>query len=228
MELGEDASRHVSKVLRMRVGDALQLFDGSGDNFAATITAISKTVVAVDIDSAEPGTTESPLHTCLLLGVCRGGRMDYVIQKATELGVTAIRPVITERCVVKLSGDRAAGRQQHWQKIAVAAAEQSGRVMVPDVALPARLAALLDEPLDPAVRHVTLDPTANDSVGALLSGQAAIALLSGPEGGLTDAELAASQAAGFAGGRLGPRVLRSDTAPLAALSLAQHLSGDAS
>lgn len=226
-ELGSDAAHHVSKVLRMRVGDTLQLFDESGRNFAATITEMGKRSVSVDIAAATDGLTESPLHTCLWLGVCRGGRMDYVIQKATELGVSRIRPVITERCVIKLNAERAASRQQHWQKIAVAAAEQSGRVRVPSVAQPAPLTTLLDEPLAEHTRYLILDPTADSALGELLEAQSGVIFLTGPEGGFTDAEVLAAIKVGFSGVRLGPRIMRSDTAPLAALTLAQHLAGDA-
>ena len=225
-ELGAAAAHHVTRVLRMRVGDGLELFDDSGRNFSATITAIGKQRVSVSIGEAQPGTTESNLHSCLWLGVCRGGRMDYLVQKATELGVTAIRPVITERCVVRLNGDRAENRRQHWQKIAVAAAEQSRRVKVPVVSEPRRLEELLAGGITAAATHIILDPEAGRSIGNVVKPGSAVALLTGPEGGFSDTEVSAARAAGFVGVSLGPRILRSDTAPLAALSVAQYLAGD--
>jgi len=168
---------------------------------------------------------ESPLALTLIQGVCRGERMDLVVQKAVELGAARILPVLTARSVPRLDGARAARRHAHWQAVAAAAAEQCGRAVVPEVAPPSPLREALAGATLPAVRYL-LDPAAGAGPRALPPLGAAAALLVGPEGGLTDGERAAAEAAGFRGLRLGPRILRTETAGLAALAVLQALHGD--
>ncbi|MCC7258733.1 MAG: 16S rRNA (uracil(1498)-N(3))-methyltransferase [Gammaproteobacteria bacterium] len=219
-----DAAGHVQRVLRLRRGDAVVLFDGSGSDFEGEITALARDAVTVAVGVGREVVSESPLAITLLQGVCRGTRMDTVVQKATELGVAEIRPVLTSRSVVRLDEARGERRQSHWQRVAVAAAEQSGRSRVPAVAEAA--------PLEAALAAVTSCPTRLllDPMGAALRDMAiapgALALLVGPEGGLAPEEVRLAGDCGFRPVRLGPRILRTETAPLAALALLQFLAGD--
>ncbi len=225
VELDENAARHVSQVLRMQPGQALTLFDGTGGEYPATIEIASRSKLRVFVGDYRDTGCESPLDITLWHGLCRGERMDAVIQKATELGVARIRPVLTERSVVKLDERRAAKKQTHWQKIAISACEQSGRNRIPDILTPAPLAAVLPEARGFGCAAI-LSPDATVSLAAAITGQGNLLLVSGPEGGFTDTEVAAATASGMIAARLGPRVLRTETAPLVALAIAQQVSGD--
>lgn len=223
--LPADAANHVQRVLRLRAGAPLLLFNGRGGEYRATLLRADRdsTIARIDIHVADD--RESPLHLTLLQGVSRGERMDTIVQKATELGVTRIQPVLTEFSVVKLDADAAAKRRAHWQAVAVGACEQCGRNRVPEVAAvldyPAALAAAA---AGPGLR-VVLAPDASQSLAAAAPGRG-FALLVGPEGGLSERERLLADRAGFIGCRLGPRVLRTETAPLAALAVLQALHGD--
>lgn len=226
VSLGGQAAQHITKVLRMRTGDAVVLFDGRGQEFPGTLTAVAGKSVDVSLDKARTPDTESLLRIRLWHGICRGEKMDYVIQKATELGVEEIQPVFTNRGVVKLDADRAAKRVAHWQKVAISAAEQSGRVCVPEILPPTTLSHALQAGTSSTYRFL-LDPLAQEGTEQI-SDKDTITLLTGPEGGFTEEERQAARDAGFALMRLGPRILRSETAPVSALAILQHQFGDMS
>lgn len=220
-----DAAKHIARVLRLQPGDPLTLFDGRGGEYAARIEAIRKGAVAVEVDGHSATTRESPLSLTLAQGVSRGERMDWVVQKATELGVTRIIPVLTERAVVKLDARQSERKLAHWQGIAVAACEQSGRDRVPDIAAPLGLHEFL-RAIDPRATRLLLSPTGARCVNDLQAPDGKIVVLIGPEGGLEESEQRTAIAAGFLAVRMGPRVLRTETAAVAALTLLQHRFGD--
>lgn len=223
-----DAANHVLRVLRLRRGDELVLFDGSGSDYAGEITRIGRDDVTVSVGAGREVRAESPLAITLLQGICRGPRMDTVIQKATELGVSRIEPVLAERSVVRLGDERAGRKQEHWLRVAIAAAEQSGRSRIPEVAEPRKfedaVPAMVERQAAPHAR-LLLDP-GGASIRGLGALAPAVTLLVGPEGGLTEAERRLAADFGFSAVRLGPRILRTETAPLAALAVLQFLAGD--
>jgi 16S rRNA (uracil1498-N3)-methyltransferase len=216
-------SQHLSRVLRMKVGDALVLFDGSGGQYPATISAIDRKAVVVASAAMETLECESPLQLQLGIAVSRGERMDWVVQKATELGVSSIAPLVSERTEVKLGAERGEKKLRHWQQIAVSACEQCGRNRLPEVLPPQPLQHWL-QAVQADVRLVLHHSASNRDPGS--SAPASIALLVGPEGGLSAEEIRAAEAAGFAALQLGPRVLRTETAPLAAIAILQSRWGD--
>ena len=224
LDLPDDAARHVAQVLRMRAGEALTLFDGAAGEYAAVIVEAGRRDVRVRIDRHDPVDRESRLDVTLAQCVSKGDRMDYTIQKAVELGVTRIVPLLSERSVVKLDAERWDKKLEHWRGVAVSACEQSGRTRVPDVAAVQKLDAWLAAPADGTLRLV-LAPTASVSLRTL-DAAAKIALLIGPEGGLSDPEISAARNAGCVGIGLGPRVLRTETAGVATLAALQLLWGD--
>lgn len=220
-----EAANHVSKVLRLRVGDTLVVFDGSGRDFEAEITGFRRDEVSVLVGSGRAIAAESPAGITLLQGVCRGPRMDTVIQKATELGVKRIQPLLCERSVVRLDAEQAERKQEHWRRVAIGACEQCGRSVLPEVAAPLALETALSA-VDPTQRRLLLDPAATATLASIGPGREPITLLVGPEGGLTEAESRLASDCGFQGVRLGPRILRTETAPLAALAILQFMAGD--
>lgn len=227
LPLPEGPARHLTRVLRLTAGDALILFNGQGGEFAATIDSVRRDAVRVRIGAHQAVTRESPLTTTLLQGIARGEKMDQILQKATELGVTRVVPVLTARSNVRLDAATARRKQQHWQGVAIGACEQSGRDRVPEVALPATLPAALAA--SSAALSLVLAPDEEAAPLASLLAAAkptSLALLVGPEGGLDDAELAAAHQAGYRRCRLGPRVLRTETAALVALAALQFTVGD--
>jgi 16S rRNA (uracil1498-N3)-methyltransferase len=220
-ELEGQSAHYVSKVLRLDTGDKLRLFCGDGLEYAATIAAVGKHTVTVALDDATAPATESALTSLLALGISRGERMDYAIQKSTELGVTAIVPLFTEHCEVKLQGERSEKRQAHWQQIAISACEQSGRVKVPLIHAPVTLEQWLKS--QPKGLRLLLD---HEESGRLHGSRPDnVNLLIGPEGGLSSDEIRLAKAHDFSGIALGNRVLRTETAPVAALSVLQYLWG---
>ena len=223
--LGPDAGQHLARVLRMRVGDTVVLFDGTGMDYSGAIESIERNKVVVALGEARASASESPLRIQLWHGLCRGGRMDTVIQKATELGVTSVQPILTERGVVKLDRKRTESRLEHWRKVAIGAAEQSGRSTLPVIHPPLQLDAALAASELPATRLMP-DPEASQGLTAGLLTSADCIVLTGPEGGFTEAERQLASAADFVLVSLGPRVMRTETAPLAALSILQFLGGD--
>jgi 16S rRNA (uracil1498-N3)-methyltransferase len=225
VNLHEDAARHVARVLRMRAGDTLVLFDGNGAEYPGTIHDISKKSVSVQLGKADQPGRESPLQITLWHGICRGGKMDYVVQKATELGVRAIQPVFTTRGQFRFDSARAQKRSQHWQKVAISAAEQSGRTLIPEIYAPLGLNDCL-QTLQTDFRHLLLDPTGTTGFTQALATSKKITIFTGPEGGFTTEELATAREASFEIVSLGPRVLRTETAPVVALGIAQSIAGD--
>lgn len=223
LPLDSEAANHVGRVLRMQTEQPLQLFNGDGNNYAAIITDIDKKQVVVRICQTEANTVESPLKIHLGQGISRGDRMDFAIQKAVELGVTEITPLFTERCGVKLDGERLTKRNEQWQKIALSACEQSGRSIVPVVHPAISLASWLTQ--NTKELKLTLHPWAKDTIKTLTYNRN-IRLVIGPEGGFTEQEMAHTTAAGFSGIQLGPRVLRTETAALTAISALQLQFGD--
>lgn len=224
LDLPDEAARHVAQVLRMRAGEALTLFDGSGGEYAAVIVDAGRRDVRVRIDQHHAVDRESRLDVTLAQCVSKGDRMDYTIQKAVELGVSRIVPLLSERSVVKLDAERWDKKLEHWRGVAVSACEQSGRTRVPEIVAVQKLDAWLAVPAEGRLRLV-LAPTESVSLRTL-DAAATIALLIGPEGGLSDAEIAAARRAGCIGIGLGPRVLRTETAGVATLAALQVLWGD--
>lgn len=216
---------HVARVLRMREGAPLAVFDGSGLEFRAEIVRVSGDDVTVRLAEQTAGAAESPLRITLLQGVSRSERMDWTLQKATELGVATIAPVLTSRSVVRLDEKQALKKQGHWRGIVIAACEQCGRAKVPHVAAPVALREHLANTRKEGLRLV-LSPSAPGSLAGLTSLSNKVELLIGPEGGLDDDELVAAQKASFMPVRLGPRVLRTETAAVVALTVLQALWGD--
>jgi len=213
-------AHYLTKVLRLSVAAPLVLFNGNGSEYAATVTHVDKKTCTVLPGAESQPAVESALHTVLGLGISRGERMDYAIQKATELGVNVIAPLFTEHCEVRLNDERKEKRQEHWQQVAISACEQSGRVRVPQVLAPQALASWVKS--KPAELCLVLDHHHTAKLeGSKPAG--GVALLIGPEGGLAPAEIQVALAAGFKGIALGKRVLRTETAPVAALSVLQYL-----
>lgn len=221
------AANHIARVLRLRVGDPLILFDGLGGEYAARIDELRKDAVLVTVGEHNARECESPLSITLAQGVSRGERMDWVVQKATELGVHRIVPVLTERTVVRLDAKQAENKLRHWRAVAIAACEQCGRNRVPEVAPPLPLHEFLARGTPQGMR-LLLSPTGTRRVSELQPADAAsgVTVLIGPEGGLAENEQTAALRAGFEALRMGPRVLRTETAALAALTAIQLQLGD--
>lgn len=222
---GEQA-RYLGRVLRARVGDTVRVFNGNHGEWSATIENISKSDVALQVEAHIRTETESLLKVHLVQGVPRGERMDFVVQKATELGVKRITPVFTDFGVVRLNDKRAARRREHWQRVAENACEQSGRIRVPLIDAPLDLNAWLGMREAAGSTQLILRPTATRRLGATQKPQTKLCLLIGPEGGFSDREYEDAEVAGFEAVFLGPRILRAETAAIAALALAQSLWGD--
>lgn len=224
-QLPPGPAAHAARVLRVTVGDALALFDGEGREATARVTEVRGGAVAVEAMPAATIDRESPLSLTLVQGISRGERMDLVVQKATELGVSRLVPVLTERSVVKLDAAQSAKRLQHWQGIVAAAAEQSGRTRLPVVEPVATLGAWLARPATVHDLRFLLHPGSQTRVRDLPPLRAAT-LLIGPEGGLSSTERDHALLAGFKDLSLGPRILRTETAALAALAALQAIAGD--
>ncbi len=223
--LPEAAAGHVARVLRLRPGDPLMLFDGSGADFNAEITEVAGSRVRARILERVDGLPESPLAVTLVQAVSRGERMDWTLQKATELGVRRIQPVLSARSVVRLDEQQGERRLRHWQAVVASACEQCGRSVLPRVEAPLELPRYLARPYGD-IRRLVLSPDGRGTIAGLAGGLTSVELLIGPEGGLDEAELAAALRAGFEAVRLGPRVLRTETAGIAALAVLQALAGD--
>ena len=224
VQLHDTAANHVARVLRLTAGAPLILFNGEGGEFEAHIETIDKRCVTARVGHHNPRTCEPPLELWLAQGISRGERMDYTVQKAVELGVSRIIPLFTERCGVQLGGERLEKRVHHWQAVVISACEQSGRNRVPEIAAPRALQAWLAEPSTGLA--LVLDPEADSSLGALPAPSGPVSLLIGPEGGLTDHEITLAKQAAYTGLRLGPRILRTETAAVAALAALLARWGD--
>lgn len=220
--LSESASAHLVRVLRLGLGDACIVFNGDGADYEARLVAIGKRGVEAEVMSRHEVASESPLRITLAQAVARGEKMDWVLQKATELGVAAFAPLLTERTEVKLDAERSEKRIAHWRGVIASACEQSGRARLPSLAPPQALREWLGTQAPPGW---FLDPDADTGLHAL-GGVDALTLVVGPEGGLGERDLGALRAAGFRGLRLGPRVLRTETAGVSALAALQALYGD--
>lgn len=221
--LGSDGANHVGRVLRMQPGEIIRLFNGDGNDYPATLQEVSKKQVVAEINSVNVLHNESPLALTLGQVISRGDRMDFVIQKSVELGVKQIVPLFSERCGVKLSGERLEKKVSQWQKIAISASEQSGRARVPEITPVQQLADWVKAPF--TGHSLTLSPYATQTIATLPASPRA-RLLIGPEGGFTDEEVALASQAGFTDVLLGPRVLRTETAALAAITALQLQLGD--
>jgi 16S rRNA (uracil1498-N3)-methyltransferase len=223
--LPDAVSHHLVKVLRSEVGTRFTLFNGQGGAYAAELIEAGKKTARARLLEFFPDDHESPLHTHLGQVMSRGERMDYAIQKATELGVSVITPLSSERCELKLRGEERADKKlEHWRNIAISACEQCGRNRLPVINPPLPLSEWLQQ-VDCASRWV-LAPSVQGGPAPTLPAPASVALLIGPEGGLSEAEIQQARGAGFKPWQLGPRVLRTETAPVAALAVLQLLYGD--
>ncbi len=221
-----DRARYLGRVLRLRVGDELTVFDGSGDEWAATIEAMTKNSATLALGDELDSATESPLRIHLVQGISRGERMDFVVQKATELGVKRITPVLTDYGVVKLDDRRAARRREHWEGVAVSACEQSGRTRLPLIDTPLPLRRWFGaKPADTDV-DLILAPGASTPLAELTPPRTKVCILVGPEGGFSHTEYDDAEIAGFEAVSLGPRILRTETAAAAALAVMQATWGD--
>lgn len=218
------SARHATRVLRLGEGDMVQVFNGEGGVHIARIEHVRKDVVEVSVTAFENNDCESPVQVLLAQGISSGERMDYTLQKAVELGVSAIQPIAAKRSVVKLAGERADRRVAHWQGVVNSACEQSGRNRVPLVAQPLSIADWLAQ--RPTGRLLFLSPHASAKLADLPAAQGLQILVAGPEGGFEAEEIAALESADAIAVRLGPRVLRTETAPLAALAAMQVVWGD--
>ena len=223
--LDKNATQHICDVLRMQVGNALILFNGNGTDYLGTIVRVGKKNVCVVLHATEQRNTISPLKIHLAQGLCRGEKMDFVIQKATELGVQEITPIISEYCNVRLKPEREQKKLTHWQKVAASACEQCGRTDLLTINSTMKFESWVEQKfsgihyvLDPgAMQHIQKDPPLSTMK---------IALLIGPEGGFTNSEIQYAITKNCKNILLGPRILRSETAGLTAISIFQHLYGD--
>ena len=225
IELSSTAAHHAANVLRLRPGAALILFDGRGGEYSATLERVEKKRVLAQVQSHFPLERESPLAVRLVQALSARDRMDTTLQKAVELGVAHIVPVISQRSVVRLSGERADNRIAHWQQVAISACEQCGRNRVPQVEPIVSLTTFLERPPSNISRWM-LAPHAEQALRSLDKPPATVELLVGPEGGLTEEEERAAAHAGFIPVRIGPRILRTETAAPALLAAMQALWGD--
>jgi len=223
IRLSAATSLHLAQVLRLRAGDPMILFNGDGRDYSAHLIAGPRAAIVAEVEAV--GEPEPPplLFTHLGLGVSKGERMDFALQKSVELGVSRITPLFTRRGVVQLASDRLQRRMEHWRGVVRAACEQSGRRRLPGLEQASDLGAWLRQshPLP-----LLLDASASLPLAELPAPKGAVTILVGPEGGLSPSERASALDTGFIGVRLGPRVLRTETAPLAALAVVQALWGD--
>lgn len=225
IELDERAFQHTVKVLRLREADEIILFNGHGDEYSATLQQVTKKHARAQVNERIENNTESSLSIQLALGISKGERMDFAIQKAVELGVTDIIPLYTERCVVNLDSKREAKRLEHWQGVIISACEQSGRDVLPALHTPIDIrknfSALPDNEL-----KLTLSPYAEQTLKQINKPDKNVLILIGPEGGLSEQEVELAVQQGFVAVRMGPRILRTETAALTAVSTIQMLWGD--
>lgn len=224
IDLDKGAARHLISVLRMGAGQTLILFNGQGGEFSAELVEAKKDRATAKITGFTEADRESPLQLNLGIGISRGERMDWIVQKATELGISQISPIFSSRCEVKLKGERLDKRIQHWQQVAISACEQSQRNSVPTINRAVDLEQWLtscDSSLKLVLHHRT-----EKRIHEMTNTDNSISILVGPEGGLSDMEIEQAMAQKFQPLAMGPRVLRTETAPLAAISIIQSIWGD--
>jgi len=224
--LPEQAGEHVARVLRMERGHPLILFNGDGQECDARLASLAKRAVTAEVIAVRSVDREAPLELTLAQSVARGEKMDWILQKATELGVARIVPLATERTEVKLDEDRAERRMAHWHSVLAGACEQCGRNLLPELEAPQRLDRWLGALDAPGALRLALLPEGESTLRQLPPVENGAILVVGPEGGFSDNDVAMLKHAGFAGLRLGPRVLRTETAGVAALAALQALYGD--
>lgn len=224
--LTPEQSHYVHRVLRLNVADNVTLFNGTGGEFTATLVAVAKRGVDVRIDEHSRREVESPLAIQLVQGISRSDRMDTIVQKATELGIRRLTPVLTEFSVVRLDAAKRDKRALHWTRIAQSACEQCGRNVPPIIDTPLPIAEWSDNLPKDAHTRILLHPSAAASLSSLEPSGDAVVLLIGPEGGLSQSEISAASASGFESCSLGPRILRTETAAIAAVALLQARWGD--
>jgi len=224
LNLDEDGAAHIGKVLRMGSGEHISLFNGDGNDYLAEIVDAGKKSVTVKVLSCEANTSESPLNLHLGQVISRGDRMEFTIQKSVELGVNTITPLFSDRCGVKLTGERLEKKIQQWQKIVISACEQSGRSQVPIVRPAMELQEWCSEPT--SALKLNLHPRAAHGINGLDLSHTRVRLLIGPEGGLSAEEIAMTETHQFTDVLLGPRVLRTETASLTAITALQLRFGD--
>ncbi|HEX6612463.1 MAG TPA: 16S rRNA (uracil(1498)-N(3))-methyltransferase [Rhodanobacteraceae bacterium] len=223
--LPEQAAAHLARVLRLRAGDRLSMFNGDGNDYATELVAVGARETRARVLEVQANRRESPLRIVLAQALARGEKMDWIVQKATELGVAEIVPLVTARSEVKLDEDRARKRLEHWRAVAISACEQSGRARVPVIAAVQSLSGWLEK-LDGSGTRLALLPEGEIAARLLEAPAQVVALAVGPEGGFDEADVSALRNAGFRGLALGPRVLRTETAGLAAMAALQALFGD--
>lgn len=226
VQLSESAAAHATRALRLNVGDSAIIFNGDGFDYECTLTSVKKNTVIATITHATKIYNESPLHITLLQGVSSGDRMDFTIQKAVELGVNRIQPINSQRSVVKLSAERAEKRTEHWQNVAISACEQSGRAFVPKVLPPISLENWLSQNPHSDSTRILLNPVGAKRLVEMQKPASHIELLIGAEGGLSNSEIDLAISQHFQSIVLGPRILRTETAALTAISVMQSLWGD--
>lgn len=223
IDLEPQASLHLSKVLRFNVGDSVTVFNGQGGQFQSRISTISKKHVTLELIEFQELNLESPLACHIAVSLSKGDKVDWIVQKATEMGVLSITPMLSEHCDIKLNAERFAKKQKQWQAIAVSACEQSGRNVVPEVKPLCKFAQWLAED----VTKIICEPRATQSFSTFLAGQhSALHFAFGPEGGFSEQELQLAKQHSATLLTFGPRVLRAETAPIAILGAAQALWGD--
>ncbi len=225
VSLEPQAATHLTRVLRIQPGTELTLFNGDGNEYTAVISRVQRHHAWANIINAQAVDRESSLNIRLVQGISKGERMDYTIQKAVELGVSSITPVLTERSTVQLKADRLEKRIRHWQGIINSACEQCGRNRVPVIETPLKLPQWLTQLEDTALK-LTLQPNATETLNTITCTDNNIILLIGPEGGLSEDEIKLSNDKGFTSIRLGPRILRTETAAVTCLSIMQNCWGD--
>lgn len=224
VHLDSQAGHYVFRVLKLRAGDPLVLFNGDGADYAAELLSNRRDLVTLRVSARLPSIPESPLAITLVQAVGKGDRMDLSLQKATELGVSAVQPLFSERTEVRLPNERLERRSEHWQRVMAAACEQCGRARVPTLLEPLGLDEWLA--MGSAQARVVLEPAADAPLASLALDQAEVAVVVGPEGGFSEREMKLFQLAGVRAFRLGPRILRTETAGPAAIAILQSLYGD--
>ena len=223
--LDEPTAHHVARVLRMKTGQAVQLFDGRGREFQGVIASVEKRSVNVDLQEPIERNTESPLQIHLGQGISKGERMDFTLQKSVELGVTHITPLWTAYCQVNLDAKRVEKRMEHWRRVIISACEQCGRNVLPTLWPPQSLDQWIKQ-LPEQGLGLILDPQQPETMKSLSAPNGPVYLAIGPEGGLNEDEITLARKNGFHGLCLGPRILRTETAALAALAAMQLQWGD--
>ncbi|HPY40646.1 MAG TPA: 16S rRNA (uracil(1498)-N(3))-methyltransferase [Thiolinea sp.] len=225
LALPEEVFRHAIQVLRLQVGEALILFNGTGGEYSGQLVSVSKRSAAVELHSFESNSKESPLELTLAQALLKPDKMDFALQKAVELGISSFQPLITQRSVIRTDKDKIEKKLQHWQAVAIGACEQCGRTKIPLIHSPKTLNTYLTE-LVTGTEYLILAPESTQSFKQLSGLATQLTVLIGPEGGFTEEELTACIKAGMQGLRLGSRILRAETASTSVLAIIQLLHGD--